>query len=100
MSLRNFFSGVYFSISFEAKFPLGPTTCFHRQKSGYGLRGTLKIQNQGRFVGFIFEPFIRYWGIEDSELVPQMEGGVPTGLYIVEPKNNSTELGFKLALIF
>ena len=69
-----------------------------RQNEGIGFRGAFKIQNQTRLIGFIFEPFIRYWKIEDSELGPPVEG--EEDLYWVEPKNFTKELGFKLALIF
>jgi len=72
------------------------------QHKGYGLRGSFRIQKKGQIVGLIIEPFIRYWSIEDSELVPITDYGVPDpeGECWVEPKNNSTELGCKLALLF
>jgi hypothetical protein len=72
------------------------------QHKGYGLRGSFKIQKKGQLVGFIIEPFIRYWNIEDSEYVPKTFYGVPDpeGKVWVEPENNSTEFGLKLALDF
>jgi len=72
------------------------------QHKGYGLRGSFRIQKKGKMVGLIIEPFIRYWSLEDSELVPITDYGVPDpdGYCWVEPKNNSTEFGLKLALDF
>jgi len=69
-----------------------------RQTDGIGLRGAFKIQNKTRFVDFNFEPFIRYWHIDDSKLGPPVEG--EEDLYWFEPKNLTRELGFKLALVF
>lgn len=72
------------------------------QHKGYGLRGSFRIQKKGQIIGLTIEPFIRYWSIEDSELVPITDYGVPDpkGRCWVEPENNSTEFGCKLVLLF
>jgi hypothetical protein len=62
----------------------------NRQKSGYGARGSVRIEKTGTKVNFIIEPFIRYWNINDSE-IEEASGG--NGL---EPKNNTTEYGVNL----
>ncbi len=56
------------------------------QDSGYGLRGSVKFQKHGKKTDFIFEPFVRYWNIDKSDVV--------LGGY--EPENETLEYGVKL----
>ncbi len=60
------------------------------QKSGYGLRGSIKFQNNR----YVIEPFIKYWDIDKSEVQDVAYHGTYVG-YVYEPKNNSTEIGIK-----
>jgi hypothetical protein len=70
------------------------------QESGYGYRGSIKIQKKSKNLDFVIEPFIRYWNISQSKT----SYVTILGAYIVgygwEPKNNSTEIGCKLAVKF
>jgi len=65
------------------------------QNDGYGLRCSIKFQKKAERVDFAIEPFIRYWNIKDSETTTD-PGGTPW----IEPKNNSTEIGIMLAVMF
>ena len=69
------------------------------QKSGYGLRGSIRLQKKGEKVDYVIEPFIKYWNISDSDFAKVTFAGttIATGW---EPKNNSTEIGCKLAVRF
>jgi hypothetical protein len=62
----------------------------NRQKNGYGLRGSVKLQKNGKELDFILEPFIKYWNIKESKHNSQG----------YEPKNNSTEIGCRLSVKF
>jgi hypothetical protein len=70
-----------------------------KQSSGYGLRGSLRFIRAGRN-DIILEPFIKYWKIAESDMVPLTYNGVPTPYGVVEPENNSTELGIKVLMRF
>ncbi len=69
------------------------------QKKGYGWRGSVKLQKKGKKVGFVIEPFMRYWNIKKSDEKLITLYGIPHA-YGWEPKNNSTEFGVKLAVKF
>lgn len=69
------------------------------QNDGYGLRGSIKIKKSEKELDFIIEPFIRYWNIKQSDTTNVSYQGVIIG-YGYEPKNNTTEIGIKLALDF
>jgi len=69
------------------------------QRRGYGLRGSIKLEKNGEKLDFIIEPFIRYWNIAKSNDSDVTYAGVIIG-YGYEPKNNSTEIGCKLAAKF
>jgi len=76
----------------------------NRQKKGYGIRGSIKFQKKGERLNFVIEPYIRYWNIKRSKVVTTStisENGlwIITGSF-VEPKNNSTEAGCRLAVNF
>jgi len=69
------------------------------QNKGYGIRGSVKFQKKGEKLDFVIEPFIRYWNIKKSEETAITYSGTIIG-YGYEPKNNSTEIGCKLAVKF
>lgn len=69
------------------------------QKKGYGLRGSVKVRKEGEQFDLVIEPFVRYWKIAKSNDVNVIRSGVLWG-YGYEPKNNTTELGVKVALEF
>jgi hypothetical protein len=74
------------------------------QDKGYGIRGSIKFQKKGEKLDFVIEPYIRYWNIKKSNEVTTSTIS-ENGLWIitstaVEPKNNSTEIGCKLAVKF
>jgi len=68
------------------------------QNKGYGIRGSVKFQKKGEKLDFVIEPFIRYWNIKKSEDDYCSWYGIPCVGW--EPKNNSTEIGCKLAVKF
>lgn len=70
------------------------------QDKGYGLKGSFRLAwNGGGKVGFALEPFVNYWKIEDSKTATLTQNGWPVG-EVIEPKNESTEFGAALLLIF
>ncbi len=69
------------------------------QDSGYGVRGSLKLQKTGEVIDIIVEPFIRYWQIDRSKDTDVRYAGVIIG-YGYEPKNNTTESGVKVGVKF
>ena len=71
----------------------------NKQTSGYGFRGSISVAKKYEKIGFVIEPYIRYWNINDSEIEPLTYYGTPV-LYAIEPSNNSTEIGCKLAITF
>jgi len=78
----------------------GLNTLNNNQKSGYGLRGSIRLQKKGNKVDFVVEPFIKYWDINASDFKAVTYTGIPIGLVGQEPKNNSTEIGCKLSVKF
>ena len=71
----------------------------NEQTQGYGVRGSISIAKKGKKVGFIIEPFIRYWNIKESREGSILYDGIPVG-YGIEPNNDSTEIGCRLAVTF
>lgn len=71
----------------------GPVLNFE-QEDGYGLRTSARFYTQN----FVIEPFIKYWNIDDSEIVEFESGGEIFGFY--EPENTTLEYGVKLAYKF
>lgn len=69
------------------------------QDRGYGCRASLELKKKCKRIDFVIEPFIRYWNIKESKLALLTMNGIPW-VYIVEPKNNSTEYGIKFAVRF
>jgi hypothetical protein len=62
----------------------------NKQRQGYGLRGSFRLERLVATYGVSVEPYIRYWNIEDSEI---SDGGM-------EPSNITREIGLKLGLTF
>ena len=69
------------------------------QDKGYGIRSSVKFQKKGEKYNFVIEPYVRYWNIKQSDDADLTLNGTKIG-YIWEPKNNSTEVGVKLAVKF
>ncbi len=67
----------------------------NQQNRGYGARGSLLLRKKADGYSVTFEPFIRYWSIEDSETTTD-----PSRTTWVEPKNNTTEIGARLGVRF
>lgn len=77
----------------------GYNTLNNKQDEGFGVRGSLKVQKKTEKFNLFVEPFIRYWNIRRSDDDNITYSGSIFG-YGYEPKNNSTEIGCKLGLIF
>lgn len=71
----------------------------NQQRKGKGIRGSLKLQKRLPGYDVSLEPFVRYWSIKRSNDGDWTYYGTLIG-YGVEPKNNSTEVGCKLAVGF
>ncbi len=69
------------------------------QNSGYGVRGSIKIQKKSRNVDYIIEPFITYWNIKESEITAITFSGTIVD-FGFEPANHTTEYGLKIAAKF
>lgn len=65
------------------------------QDDGYGLRFSVRFTKQLENIGLYCEPFYRYWDIDDSDVTYDNSG---TGW--IEPKNETTEFGIKIGVIF
>lgn len=62
----------------------------NQQNQGYGIRTSLKVEKKITNAAIVFEPFIRYWDIGQSEI----------DFIFVEPKNKTTEYGALIGLKF
>ncbi|MGD0279072.1 MAG: hypothetical protein ABSC11_07175 [Smithella sp.] len=71
----------------------------NEQVKGYGVRGSISIAKKGEKIGFLIEPYIRYWNIKESDYADLYYSGTSLG-YGYEPNNDSTEIGCKLAVTF
>lgn len=60
------------------------------QDSGYGLRASVKFQKHWEKSDFTIEPFVRYWDIDESDIV---NGAI-------EPANETMEVGIRLCLLY
>ena len=68
------------------------------QDQGYGLRGSIWVEKKFTYTSVLFEPFIRYWHISQSDFVIAVgPGSIVAG---IEPKNNTTEIGARIAIKF
>jgi len=92
-----FWKGIQKSHLSDTGFGLGDIE--NDQNKGYGIRGSVKFQKKGEKLDFVIEPFIRYWNIKKSKETAITYSGTIIG-YGYEPKNNSTEIGCKLAVKF
>ena len=72
----------------------------NRQHNGLGIRGGVSFGLKGARVGFVVEPYVRYWKIEESDVAWLAYYGAFTGDGFVEPKNKSTEVGCRIAVTF
>jgi hypothetical protein len=72
----------------------------NNQNSGYGVKGSIIVKKSTGRVTLLFEPFIRYWNIAESDKQKITLSGVDTGWVLYEPKNNSTEIGLKFSVGF
>lgn len=70
----------------------------NKQDQGYGLRASLRLIRESGIVDLVFEPFIRYWDIEDSEIVSIFVDGATSNA--LEPENNTIETGLKIGFQF
>ncbi len=73
----------------------GLNTVENEQRDGWGFRGAVRLMKRNENIDFFFEPFMRYWKIDDSEISLLTYQGVAVG-YGLEPENKSTEYGLKL----
>jgi hypothetical protein len=68
----------------------------NNQSSGYGLKLSVMYQKSNWVIG----PYASYWNIGQSDIVPEIKNGSPTGWGLVEPKNNTVEFGIKASQQF
>jgi len=71
----------------------------NKQNDGYGVRGSLKVAMRSESLDCMFEPFVRYWHIGQSDDQDIFYANTIWG-YGYEPKNNTTEIGCKFSLTF
>lgn len=72
------------------------------QNSGYGVRGSVAFTWERGSYSFMIEPFVRYWDIDDSEIVYRTVYLFPY-LYLIgflEPANDTLEAGVNLKMTF
>ena len=70
----------------------------NQQDQGYGIRGAIRIEKKFTSSSILFEPFIRYWHISQSDDSIFTAGGTTYRGY--EPKNNTTEIGAMVGMKF
>jgi len=75
---------------------LGYGDVTNNQSSGYGLKLSVMYQKSKWAIG----PYANYWNIGQSDIVPEIQNGVPTGYGLFEPKNNTVEFGLKASQQF
>jgi len=68
---------------------------------GYGLRFSVHFTRtfEERGHSLSFEPYIRYWDIDESDTETLTENGSPIG-YVLEPENETLSYGIRLSLSF
>lgn len=69
------------------------------QTSGYGARGSLKLQRMGERVDWVIEPYVRWWSIDDSKSANVTFSGVIVGTGY-EPRNETLEVGGGISMRF
>lgn len=70
----------------------------NHQDHGFGVRASVKFLKRGCVVDFYVEPYVRFWNIEQSKEETILLDGTMQSL--VEPKNNTTEVGSKFGIQF
>lgn len=70
----------------------------HRQNEGHGFRGSIAWSGEWGRVGWVVEPFVRYWSIKGSE--PTVDFYRDFVLLAWEPKNDTLEIGMNARLQF
>lgn len=68
------------------------------QDKGYGVRGSVRFTKYGDMSNLFFEPYFRYWHIQDSDV--SIAAGSLATIIGYEPENTSTEIGAKLGVAF
>ncbi len=66
------------------------------QNKGYGLKMSMTYDQDKSSIG----PYVHYWNIEESEVVPKLINGLFAGFGLVEPLNNTLEFGIKVGQRF
>ena len=74
-------------------------TVENEQNNGWCTRGSIKIQKDFEHIALVIEPFVRYWNIGRSSDSALTYDGTYIG-YAYESKNNSLEIGNKIAILF
>jgi hypothetical protein len=74
----------------------GYSDATNSQSSGYGLKLSILYRKNIWAVG----PYLDYWNIAESDVVAEIKNGVPTGYGLVEPKNNTVEIGLMVSQQF
>ena len=69
------------------------------QNRGYGVKLSARVKKDLKRIGIFAEPFLRYWNIQQSEESVLFRPGLDPEL-MVEPKNTTTEWGFKAGIYF
>lgn len=68
---------------------------------GYGVKFSLQFNtNFSNNYGISIEPYITFWDIDESDPSWLTFYGHPTGIYVVEPENETTEYGLRLNITF
>jgi hypothetical protein len=74
----------------------GHSDATNNQRSGYGLKLSVMYQKDDWAIG----PYAHYWNIGQSDIVPEIKNGIPTGYGLAEPANNTVEFGLKASQQF
>lgn len=69
------------------------------QSDGYGFKASIKIRKAKDDKNYLFEPYVSYWNIDDSDLTTVKYSGTVTAT-VYEPKNTATEIGMKVGVEF
>jgi hypothetical protein len=67
----------------------------NRQNDGYGYRASVRFRHKSKDAIFVVEPFFRYWDIDDSDMKY-----IGDDTYLIEPANETTEIGVQLYWMF
>lgn len=81
-------------------FPLGWEDVKNHQKTGYGVRGGVKVLYSSTWVDFYMEPFVRIWRIDDSDTSVTSVPGLGVSFEVYEPRNHTMEIGSRFGLLF